>query len=562
MSNKNKKEIEEINRRVYGNKKLTELKRIGKKRGLLNVDQYKKADKNILIERLIKGRQIKDETKAVLLEQARNNNLKVNSNMSKEDILLKITNPKLTDLKNVRLRKLADEKGIPLASQMTDEAIIQRLKNPTKYYTVESLKRLARSNNKDVRRNISKPDLINILGERNLITTTPIKAQESNLWVEFKNIPEALRKVVKKKARNAREALEDFKQYIRNLKKDYITPARLKKLSKQLEKKIKKAVEEQTRIFTPIKEKSAFGNYSDQYVIKGEPYYDPITFLKDAKPAMVNIMNKNRIIKARLYLNCLMKRTDSDGLTAIKKFAFHSIGNKIITEETDPHEIYQEMIDEIEEEIQKVENTEGSGWVFVEVENLTLHTDKWEPLSGSSYLPLDAYLTNKKALINMQNEDNKCFMWSILRALNPKDKNPGRIDKDLISKQDTLNMEGIKYPVDLKAIDRFESQNPDISVSVVGYNKVDLVYPLRQSKYTGRKHDIVLLLLKEAVEGENGEIEENTHYVLVKNKSALIASQINKHKGSREICLNCFNTFNSLEQLKKHKGYCYNNECV
>ena len=562
MSNKNKKEIEEINRRVYGNKKIAELKKIGKKKGLLNVDQYKKTDKNILIDRLVKGKQIKDENKGVLLEQARNSNIKFNSNMSKEVILQKITNPKLTDLKNVRLRKLADEKGIPLASQMTDKAIIQRLENPTKYYTIESLKRLARSNNIDVRRNISKPDLINILGERNLITTTPIKAQESNLWVEFKNIPETLRKVAKKKARNAREAVADFKNYIKNLKKDYITPSRLKKLSKQLEKKIQKAVEEQKRIFTPIEEKSAFKKFTTQYVIKGNPNYDPITFLKEAKPAMVNIMNKNRIIKARLYLNCLMKRTDSDGLTAIKKFAFHSIGNKIITEETDPHEIYQEMIDEIEEEIQKVENTEGSGWVFVEVENLTLHTDKWEPLSGSSYLPLDAYLTNKKALINMQNEDTKCFMWSILRALNPKDKNPGRIDKDLISKQDTLNMEGIKYPVDFRGIDRFESQNLDISVSVVGYNKVDLVYPLRQSKYTGRKHDIVLLLLKEAVEGENREIEENTHYVLVKNKSALIAAQINKHKGSREICLNCFNTFNSLKELEKHKGYCYNNECV
>ena len=562
MSNKNKKEIEEINRRVYGNKKLAELKKIGKKKGLLNVDQYKKTDKNILVERLVKGKQIKDEDKGVLLEQARNSNIKVNNNMSKEVILQKITNPKLTDLKNKRLRELADEKGIPLRSQMTDKAIIQRLENPTDYYTIESLKRVARNNNIDVRRNISKPDLINILGERNLITTTPIKAQESNLWVEFKNIPETLRKVVKKKARHAREAVADFKEYIKNLKKDYITPARLKKLNKQLERKIKKAVEEQQRIFTPTREASAFRNYTTQYVIKGEPYYDPITFLKDAKPAMVNIMNKNRIIKARLYLNCLMKRTDSHGFTSIKKFAFHSIGNKIITEETDPHEIYQEMIDEIEEEIQKVENTEGSGWVFVEVENLTLHTDKWEPLSGSSYLPLDAYLTNKKALINMQNEDNKCFMWSILRALNPKDKNPGRIDKDLISKQDTLNMEGIKYPVDFRGIDRFESQNPDISVSVVGYDKVNLVYPLRQSKYTGRKHDIVLLLLKEAVEGENREIEENTHYVLVKNKSALIAAQINKHKGSREICLNCFNTFNSLKELEKHKGYCYNNECV
>ena len=105
MSNKNKKEIEEINRRVYGNKKLAELKRIGKKRGLLNVDQYKKNDKNILIERLVKGKQLKDEDKGVLLKYAQDKkNLKVNSNMSKEVILQKITNPKLKDYNNKKLR--------------------------------------------------------------------------------------------------------------------------------------------------------------------------------------------------------------------------------------------------------------------------------------------------------------------------------------------------------------------------------------------------------------------------------------------------------------------------
>ena len=238
------------------------------------MDQYKKADNNILVERLVKGKQISDESKHILLEQAKNTGLKVNANMSKEDILLKISNPKLTDLNNKRLRELADKGGIPLRSQMTDKAIIQRLENPTNYYTVESLKRLARSNNIDVTRNISKPDLINILGERNLITTTPIKAQETNLWVSAKNIPEELKKVVKKKARNAKEALADFKQYIKNLKKDYITPARLNKLSKQLEKKIKAVEEEHQRIFTPTKGASAFKNFTTQYVIKGDPNYD------------------------------------------------------------------------------------------------------------------------------------------------------------------------------------------------------------------------------------------------------------------------------------------------
>ena len=443
---------------------------------------------------------------------------------------------------------------------MTDRAIIQRLENPTAYYTTESLRRLARNNNIEVRRNISKPDLINILGERDLITTTPIKAQEANLWVSVKNIPESLRRAVKKKARNLREAVADFKNYIRNLNKDYITPSRLKKLSRQLERKINKAKEEEERLFTPTKEKSAFNGFTSQYVIKGSPDYDTTTFLTAAKPWMINIMASNRNIKVRLYLNCVMKRTDPDGFTVIRKFAFHSVGQKIITEETDPHEIFKEMMDEIEEEVQKVEHAEGSGWVFVEVENLTLHTDIWDPIKASSYIDLPKELKNKKAIINMKNKDNdKCFLWCVLRALNPKDDHPERIDEDLKSKEHTLNMEGITYPVDLKDIKRFEKQNPDISISVLGYSKDERIYPLRISKFTKmkkedeRKHNIVLLLIKN---------EDNSHYCLVKNLSALLSSQVNKHKSKLYFCLNCLNGFDEEEKLEKHKEYCSEEESI
>ena len=563
MTNKYKKEVEEINRKVYGNKKLAELKRIGKKKGLLNVDHYKNTDddRKELINKLVKGKQLTDENKNVLVEQAKNEGLKVNISMSKEVIINKIRNPELKDLNNKRLRDLAVKKGVPLKDQMTDKAIIQRLENPTRHYTKKSLKEVAKNNNIEVGRNISLPDLINLLGERNLITTTPIKAQEANLWVSVKNIPEVLRRAVKKKARNAREAIADFKDYIRNLNRDYITPSRLKKLSKQLNKKINKAIEEEKRLFTPIKEKSAFKGFTSQYVIKGSPDYDTTTFLTVAKPFLINIMDKNRNIKVRLYLNCMMKRTDPDGFTVIKKFAFHSIGQKIITESTDPHEIFKEMMDEIEEEVQKVEHAAGSGWVFVEVENLTLHTDIWDPIKGSSYIDLPKELKNKNAIINMKNEDNnKCFLWCVLRALNPsKDKHPSRIDKDLKSKENTLNMEGIAYPVDLKDIKRFEKQNPDISISVLGYSKDERIYPLRISKFTKmkkedeRKHNIVLLLIKN---------RDNSHYCLINNLSRLLTSQVNNHKSKLYYCLNCLNGYDDTEKLDKHKEYCSENESI
>ena len=543
------KEVQEMNRRRFSEKSLTELKRIGKKRGLQNVDQYKKADRNILIERLVKGKQLSDYNKDVLLHTAQLKNLKVNSSMSKEVILKKITNPKLTDLNESRLRKLAEKGGIPLRSQMTNREIIQRLENPTKYYTVESLKRLARNNQIQIPRNISKPDLINILGERNLITTTPITSQEINLGVAASKVPIALIQKAKRKFQDPLEDLENYKNYIKNIQNYNLDADRLKKLTKQLEKKEMKVKDELNKTFTPIREASAFRSYTNQYVMTNKNLgLGPKEFLVYAKPPITNIFNSNRNIKTILYLHVKMSQGER-----MEEFAFHSKGLRIILDGTNVNDAYDEMVEEILEEKDKAEMAEGSGWRFEKVIKLVLHTTRWDTINAGSYIELPQALKNKKAIINMKNQDDKCFLWSVLRALNPKDNHPERIDNDLKSKEDILNMEGIQYPVNFRGIDRFESQNPEISITVLGYNKDERVNTLKVSKYTGSKHDIVLLLIKDG---------ENSHYCLVKNTSALLASQINRHKGTSNICLNCMNGFVSKDSLKKHKEYCYNNECV
>ena len=359
----------------------------------------------------------------------------------------------------------------------------------------------------------------------------------------------------KKKARSAREDLINFKHYIKNLQCYNLDANRLKKLTKQLEKKERKAKEEHERIFTPIKEASAFKGYTNQYVMYNTRLnLSPLEFLTYAKPPIINIFNSNRNIKTILYLYVIMIRQEPGEPTPrIEKFAFHSKGLKLILEGTDEEDIYNEMVEEIEEEIQKVQDAEGSGWVFQKVEKLVLHTTRWDPINAGSYIDLPPFLKNKKALINMKNQDDECFKWCVLRALYPKDKNTERIDNDLKSKQDTINMKGIHYPVNFRDIDRFESQNPEISITILGYNQDERVYPLKISKYTGCEHDITLLLIK------NGD---NSHYCLVKNISALLASQINNHKGTCNICLNCFNGFKTPDVLNKHKEYCYNNECV
>ena len=60
------------------------------------------------------------------------------------------------------------------------------------------------------------------------------------------------------------------------------------------------------------------------------------------------------------------------------------------------------------------------------------------------------------------------FLWCVLRALNPREKDSQRKDKKLKEKENTLNMDGIEYPVSLKDLNKFENQNPTISIRVFG----------------------------------------------------------------------------------------------
>ena len=87
------------------------------------------------------------------------------------------------------------------------------------------------------------------------------------------------------------------------------------------------------------------------------------------------------------------------------------------------------------------------------------------------------------------------FLWCVLRALNLKDNHPERVDKELKLMENTLNMDGIEYPVSLKDIDKFENQNPTISIIVFGYNG-KIVYPLRNSNNTNREHIIRIMLIE------------------------------------------------------------------
>ena len=74
--------------------------------------------------------------------------------------------------------------------------------------------------------------------------------------------------------------------------------------------------------------------------------------------------------------------------------------------------------------------SEGSGWTIRSLDEHYINTVVYDPLKGSSYIPLPVELRNSsRGLVNLKNEDNECFRWCHIRYLNPQEKNPQRIIK-------------------------------------------------------------------------------------------------------------------------------------
>ena len=264
---------------------------------------------------------------------------------------------------------------------------------------------------------------------------------------------------------------------------------------------------------------SALRNFARVYTIEGIEGVDARSFLDSARENITRVLRENRETKVKLILKCNMERPSNLGETVIKPANFHS-DNHINLEGTDEDDIYIIMTERTLEKMATFQSM-GSGWRLYTIIQLELHTAIYESLRGETWIPLPKELANKKAIINMQNKDNKCFLWCVLRALNPKDNHPERVDKELKLKENTLNMDGIEYPVSLTDIEKFEQQNPNISITVFGYEGKS-VYPLRNSNNTDRKHIIRLMLIE-----KNGI----KHYTWVKNVSHLLSSQVSKHNG-------------------------------
>ena len=303
-------------------------------------------------------------------------------------------------------------------------------------------------------------------------------------------------------------------------------------------------------------EKSALWDFANKYIIKGIPNNTPDEYFIEIKNKLKDFFTFNRNIKFNMILVCIMEQENFKQETIIEKEegkAYFVTGNLINMNSTDVDKLIERCIDSINAHIENYFNTGGSAWHFKEVDRLEIHTVEYNPTKGSSYIPLPDWITNKKAIVNIQNKDEKCFLWCVLRYLHPREKDEHRLT-GLKEYEHSLNTKGIPFPMKLKDITKFEKLNPELpGINDVSVNENKNFYPLRMAQ-KDCINTIDLFLYEE---------DGISHYSLIKNFNRLIKSQKTSSKnGKIFICKKCFTHYAKEELLKKHISYCLNNETV
>ena len=265
------------------------------------------------------------------------------------------------------------------------------------------------------------------------------------------------------------------------------------------------------------KEKSAFEDFAVKYIIQGIPGLTPIQFFEQIYKTLKDFFTYHRNIKFKMILVCIMEKQTIQqnvgvvGLEEGKSYFTSGTYNNI--KSTDVDKLIKICIDGIEGGIENYQET-GSAWYFKEVEKLEIHTVEYNPTKGSSYIPLPDWISNKKAIVNIENKDEKCFLWCILRYLHPKERDEERLT-GLKKYEFSLNTKGITFPMKLKDISKFEKLNPELPGINVFSDDNMIIYPLRMAD-RDCLNTIDLFLYEE---------DGVSHYTLIKNFNRLIKAQ-------------------------------------
>ena len=211
------------------------------------------------------------------------------------------------------------------------------------------------------------------------------------------------------------------------------------------------------------------------------------------------------------------------------------------------HNLTQSDIDNInitfplEHQIQQQE-MKDSGWRFDKLYSMTIYFYKTTEMNGSNYIKIPL---RSNAILNIENNDKHCFVWSILASLYPCTNNhPNRVSN---YKQyfNELNIQDFDFSNGFKCHDvhRFNELN-NLSVNIFELN-----FYQDQNQW---KHKLIPI---EISKNNSDRVIDlaiyKNHYVLIKKLDVFLGDHNKKY-----ICRRCLSSYTSENMLIKHKQKC------
>ena len=144
--------------------------------------------------------------------------------------------------------------------------------------------------------------------------------------------------------------------------------------------------------------------------------------IKELSVIYARLINQYKFKYHTLFLSSFYKINEEDQRNnEIELYINLSINHNLT--ESDINNI--DVRSQLEHQIQ-IQETKESGWIFDKINSLKISFYKTIELNGTSYVKIPL---RSSAILNIQNNDKYCFIWSILASLHPcENTHPSRVN--------------------------------------------------------------------------------------------------------------------------------------
>ena len=252
------------------------------------------------------------------------------------------------------------------------------------------------------------------------------------------------------------------------------------------------------------------------------------------------IINQYKV-KYQTVFSARFDKEDEDDqvLDETELFINLNINHNLTQSDLDNIDIKSPLDDQIQQQQMK-----DTGWRFDKINSMTIYFYKTNEMNGSIYVknPL-----RSSAILNIENNDKYCFLWSILAYLHPCNNNhPNRVS-NYRQYFNELNIQDFDFTNGFKCSDvhKFNELN-NLSVNIFELN-----FYQDQNQW---KQKLIPIEVSKNFSDSDGVIDlaiYKNHYALIKKLDVFLGDHNKKY-----VCRRCLKSYTSENMLTKHKHKC------